>query len=81
MGNIMYDRRVVRGSTHSQPIIPPSVLAEQQEAAASETKRKDRKTSERKAISEADARARALEVPPVPGRHHNEVRQLDEGGG
>ncbi len=70
----MYDRRVVRGSTHAQPIVPPSVVAEQEAAAMSESKRKGRKAAELKAALDAEARERALQVPAVPGRQHNEVR-------
>ena len=69
----MHDRRVVRGSSHAMPIVPPSVLAEQAAMEMSATKLKNRKDKERKAVFDAEARARALEVPPVTGRNHSEV--------
>ncbi len=73
-GNIMFDRRVVRGSTVAQPIVPPSVAAEAAAAETKEAARKARKAAEARERADAEAAARANEVPPVAGRLHHEVR-------
>ena len=70
----MYDRRVARGSTVAQPAVAPSVKAEQERMASLDEERRKRKLAESRKRGEAEAAARALEVPPVAGRSHNAVR-------
>jgi hypothetical protein len=70
----MYDRRVARGSTVAPPVIAPSVAAEAAAAEKTDAVRKARKAAEAKLHADAEAAARALEVPPLPGRAHYEVR-------
>jgi len=70
----MYDRRVARGSTVAQPVVAPSVKAEQERMASADEERRKRKLAESRKRADAEAAARALEVPPVAGRAHNAVR-------
>lgn len=77
----MYDRRVARGSTVAQPAVAPSVKAEQERMASMDEERRKRKLAESRKRGEAEAAARALEVPPVAGRAHNAVRSKGVSGG
>jgi hypothetical protein len=70
----MYDRRVARGSTVAQPVVAPSIKAEQERMASADEERRKRKLAESRKRADAEAAARALEVPPVAGRAHNAVR-------
>ena len=78
---MMYDRRVARGSTVAQPVVAPSVAEEQARLAGVDEERRKRKLADSRRRAEAEERARLLEVPPVPGRLHSEVRQISARGG
>lgn len=70
--NIMYDRRVVRGSTIAAPVLPPSAIAE--------IERRERENEDRGRRRMEESRKRAIESrrertpEPVPGRAHADLQ-------
>ncbi|CAK9832138.1 Radial spoke head protein 3 homolog [Anthophora retusa] len=72
-GNIMFDRRVVRGSTFTAP---PVLIDGEQSIAARQAEARRRNLARKRAQAQATKAlvARAGSPPPVPGRKHEPVQ-------
>ncbi|XP_050593057.1 radial spoke head protein 3 homolog [Bombus affinis] len=72
-GNIMFDRRVVRGSTFATP---PILIDGEQSIAARQAEARRRNLARKRAQAQATKAlvARAGSPPPVPGRKHEPVQ-------
>ncbi|XP_017790137.1 PREDICTED: LOW QUALITY PROTEIN: radial spoke head protein 3 homolog B [Habropoda laboriosa] len=72
-GNIMFDRRVVRGSTFTSP---PVLIDGEQSIAARQAEARRRNLARKRAQAQATKAlvARAGSPPPVPGRKHEPVQ-------
>jgi len=69
--NIMYDRRVVRGSTYAMPIITPSTAAAVKAKEGQQQFKRTRALAAAKAAEEAAARVHT--PPAVSGRRHADM--------
>ncbi|XP_017876491.1 uncharacterized protein LOC108622888 isoform X2 [Ceratina calcarata] len=72
-GNLMYDRRVVRGSTYATP---PILIDGEQSIAARQAEARRRNLARKRAQAQATKAlvARVGSPPPVPGRKHEPVQ-------
>ncbi|CAK9817385.1 Radial spoke head protein 3 homolog [Anthophora plagiata] len=72
-GNIMFDRRVIRGSTFTAP---PVLIDGEQSIAARQAEARRRNLARKRAQAQATKAlvARAGSPPPVPGRKHEPVQ-------
>nr|XP_033325569.1 radial spoke head protein 3 homolog isoform X1 [Megalopta genalis] len=73
LGNIMFDRRVVRGSTYATP---PTLIDGEQSIAARQAEARRRHLVRKRAQAQATKALilRAGSPPPVPGRKHEPVQ-------
>lgn len=81
-GNIMYDRRVVRGNTHAAQVMPPSAQAELQRAEREAVDQRKKTnavagtttTSAKKSTKAIDSVKRSSTPEPVVGRKHMDIQ-------
>ncbi|XP_069688847.1 putative uncharacterized protein DDB_G0271606 [Periplaneta americana] len=71
-GNIMYDRRVVRGSTYAQQPMPTD--GESQAVRQQEARRRAMARRRAQGQQARNARFKLRTPPPVPGRKHEDVQ-------
>ncbi|XP_014612427.1 PREDICTED: radial spoke head protein 3 homolog B isoform X2 [Polistes canadensis] len=71
-GNIMYDRRVIRGSTFAAP--PPALIDGEQSIAARQAEARRRHLARKRAQAQICRVIRSGSPPAIPGRKHEPVQ-------